>query len=123
MSAGELQAELMLYIMSAGQCTIWEIYKYHSRHNGHRRLVTTIQVDEETRKRLFDLITQIQAKTGRRVTYDEALRIVLGRSDRTRAARRKFSEYFGSLKGAPGVWEELSTLKRTERERLESKSH
>lgn len=100
-----------------------EIYKYNSRYSAHRTLVTTIQIDEETRKRLFELITQIQAKTGRRVTYDEALRIVLGRGDKTRAARRKFSEYFGSLKGAPGVWEELSKLKRTERERIESKSH
>lgn len=84
-------------------------------------MVTTIQVDEETRKRLFDIITQIQAKTGRRVTYDEALRIVLRRSNRTRTARRRFSEFFGSLKGVPGVWEELSNLKRTEKERLESK--
>lgn len=71
--------------------------------------------------RLFDIITQIQAKTGRRVTYDEALRVVLSRGKRARAARRRFSEFFGSLKGVPGVWEELSKLKRTERDSLESK--
>ncbi len=40
-------------------------------------MTTTIQISEETKKKLFLVINQLEKKCGRRVTYDEAIKFLL----------------------------------------------
>ncbi len=38
---------------------------------------TTIQISEETKKKLFMIMNQLEKEWGRRVTYDEAIKFLL----------------------------------------------
>ena len=40
-------------------------------------MTTTIQITEDVKSKLFDLINRLEKKWGRRVTYNEALRYLL----------------------------------------------
>ncbi len=84
-------------------------------------MVTTIQIDEETQRRLFQIITKIQAETGRRVSYDEALNILMRRDEKMKRARLEFSKFRGILHGDKNVWRELRNLRKSEDEALERK--
>ncbi len=85
-------------------------------------MVTTIQVDEETQQKLFQVMTEIQGKTGRRISYNEALKILLERNERVERARSEFSKLYGSLAGEKDVLKELAEFKRSEKEKLEKKA-
>ncbi len=85
-------------------------------------MVTTIQVDEETQQKLFQVMTEIQGKTGRRISYNEALKILLERSERVERARSEFAKLYGSLAGEKDLLKELAEFKRAEKEKLEKKA-
>lgn len=40
-------------------------------------MTTTIQISEETKKKLFLVMNQLENKWGRRITYDEAIKFLL----------------------------------------------
>jgi hypothetical protein len=83
---------------------------------------TTIQVDEETRQALLRYASRMQARLGRKVTFDDAIRLLMDDAKETGEARRRFEALFGSLAGESGVLEELEAEKRSERERIERKA-
>ena len=82
-------------------------------------MATTIQISEETQNRLFQLVAQLQTKLGRRVSYDEAITILIEESHGTTMAREQFGRLYGSLRGSKTAWTELRRLKETEKQRLE----
>lgn len=84
-------------------------------------MVTTIQIDEETQRRLFEIITKMQAETGRRVSYDEALNILMKRDEKMKRARQEFFGFRGILRGDKKVWRELRSLRKSEDAALERK--
>jgi len=69
-------------------------------------LVTTIQLDEKTRDELFKVVASLQSKLGRRVSFDEAIMILIQDMRGTAAARKRFEALFGGLGGDREAWHE-----------------
>jgi len=82
-------------------------------------MATSIHLSEETRRELFRIVTELQAKFGRKVSYDEAIRILISQTKGVEDARRKFEDMFGILAGEKSVWADLTKLRREEEKRLE----
>jgi len=80
-------------------------------------LTTTIQLTEETQSKLFQIISQLQSELGKRVSYDEAIALLIARTQGTREAREHFEELFGALRGEKGAWKDLRQLRKTENKR------
>ena len=74
-------------------------------------MATTIQVSEETQAELIQLAADLQSKLGRRVSYDEAITILIEQSRGTQEARDRFHKLFGSLQGDKKAWKELRRLR------------
>jgi len=82
-------------------------------------LVTTIQLDEKTRDELFKVVASLQSKLGRRVSFDEAIMILIQDMRGMAAAIKRFEALFGGLRGDREVWHELESLRGKETRRLE----
>ncbi len=83
---------------------------------------TTIQVDEKTRQALLRYASRMQARLGRKVTFDEAIKLLMEDARETGEARRKFETLFGGLAGEAGLWEELEAERKSERTSIERKA-
>jgi hypothetical protein len=86
-------------------------------------LATTIQLTEKTRDELFKVVTKLQSKLGRRVSFDEAIMMLIQETRDLSAARTDFESLFGSLRGDRKVWGELELLRSKEAKRLERIAH
>lgn len=68
-------------------------------------MATTIQISEETKKKLFMVMNQLEKEWGRRVTYDEAIKFLL-KEEKIEFNREKFlknlKKYQGILKPNEG---------------------
>ena len=68
-------------------------------------MATTIQISEETKKKLFMIMNQLEKKWGRRVTYDEAIKFLL-KEEKIEFCRQEFldniTKYQGTLKPNEG---------------------
>jgi len=82
-------------------------------------MVTTIQVEEKTREVLFKLVAELERKKGRRVSYDEAIMTLIENARRRDFARARFRRLYGTLGPDEQAWEDLMTLRRGEKLRLE----
>ena len=80
---------------------------------------TTIQVEEKTRRELFRIVSELEREKGRRVTYDEAIMVLIGRAKLRNAARARFGSLYGTLGPDSGIWIELGRLRRSEKARVE----
>ena len=85
-------------------------------------LTTTLQVDEKTRELLLRYAAEIQAKLGRRVSFDETIRTLIEDATGEKEARSRFDQMSGLLRGEKGIWRELGEVRRDERRRLERKA-
>jgi hypothetical protein len=83
---------------------------------------TTIQVDEKTRQALLRYASRMQARLGRKVTFDEAIKLLMDDAKETGEARRKLERLFGSMAAEDGIWEELADERKRERARIERKA-
>ena len=81
-------------------------------------MVTTIQLSEETQQELFRIVTELQAKFGRKVSYDEAIMMLISRIRGVDDARKKFQDMFGILSGEKSMWKYLKKLREEEEKRL-----
>jgi hypothetical protein len=82
-------------------------------------LTTTIQIGEKTRHELFMIVSQLERKRGRRVSYDEAIKVLIEDAKRKASMRARFRKLYGTLGPDSQAWEELSKLRRGESVRLE----
>jgi len=68
-------------------------------------MTTTIQISEETKKKLFMIMNQLEKERGRRVTYDEAIKFLF-KEEKIEFQREKFLDnirkYQGVLKPDEG---------------------
>lgn len=64
----------------------------------------------------------MQGRLGRKVTFDEAIAVLVAEAEGSKQAREKFDSLFGSLKGEGSVWRELETFRRSERVALERRA-
>jgi len=82
-------------------------------------MATTIQISEETKKKLFKIINLLEKERGRRVTYDEAIKFLL-KEEKKKFRRNEFLEnirkYQGILKPNEGK-ELLKELREKDHER------
>ena len=69
------------------------------------KIATTIQISENTKKRLFQVMNRLEKEWGRRVTYDEAI-VFLLKEENVNFNRKKFlknlEKYQGILKPEEG---------------------
>ena len=86
-------------------------------------MVTTVQIDEETKKELVKYASILQGRLGRKISFDHAIRASLEQMKGMEEARRKFNSLYGSLSGANGVWADLEQERRVERKALEKKAN
>ena len=81
---------------------------------------TTIQVSERTKRELLKFASELQARLGRRVSFDEAIMTLLEERRRVKLARERLRSMRGILKGKREVVESLiRELRAQEEERLE----
>ena len=79
---------------------------------------TTIQISEKTKSKLFAIINKLEKKWGRRVTYDEAIELLI--EERLIQVDKK--DFLNNLKKFQGILapeEGTSLLKELRREELE----
>jgi len=82
-------------------------------------MTTTIQISEEVRKKLFQLMNRMEKELGRRVSYNEAIQSLLGEEDRKPDKKqflKNLEPYFGILKPGEGI-QYLKELRQLEYER------
>ena len=81
---------------------------------------TTIQVSERTKRELLKFASELQARLGRRVSFDEAIMTLLEERRRVKLARERLRSMRGILKGKREAVESLiRELRVQEEERLE----
>lgn len=83
---------------------------------------TTIQIDEKTREELLRYVSGLQARIGRKVTFDEAIRALMEETKGVKSAREKLDSLFGSLTGEKVLWRDLEATRKKEKEFLERKA-
>ncbi|MEE8168077.1 MAG: hypothetical protein V3T58_04315 [Candidatus Hydrothermarchaeales archaeon] len=83
--------------------------------------MATIQISAETQKRLFEVASGLQLKLKKRVSFDEALRYLLGHAKVEEKDRRRFASFYGCASGdkTEEARELLRELRAEEESRLE----
>lgn len=79
--------------------------------------MTTIQIDDETRVKLFKLMTELQKSFGRRLSFNEVVNYLISEHESKLSARKHLLELFGTLEIAQAK-EELQKLRKEEEKRL-----
>jgi hypothetical protein len=81
--------------------------------------MSTIQVDEETKRKLLEIAGRLQAELKRNVTFNDAIKFLIDQYE----GKKDFSAlrpFFGILKKSPeGVRRILAELRDEEEKRLE----
>lgn len=83
---------------------------------------TTVQIDEKTKEALLRFASGLQVRLGRKVTFDEAISVLVAEAEGSKQAREKFDSLFGSLAGERSVWRELETFRKSEKVAVERKA-
>ena len=65
--------------------------------------MSTIQVDEETKKMLFKIAAELQQRSGSKVSLSEAIRHLLETYRKSQIDREKILSLFGCLRGEDGT--------------------
>ena len=60
--------------------------------------MATVQLSEETKRRLVELAAELQMRQKRRISLDEAVRHLLRELERSTVRRELFDEFYGGLK-------------------------
>ena len=79
--------------------------------------MTTIQIDDRTREKLFRLMTELQKSFGRRLSFNEVVNYLISEYDSKLTARKHLLELFGNLEITQAK-EELRRLRKEEEKRL-----
>jgi hypothetical protein len=85
-------------------------------------MVTSVQIDERTKKELLEYASSLQTRLGRKVSFDEAIKLSLEEKKGVEEARRKFGSFYGSLTEDKSVWKELENTRKADRRALEKKA-
>ena len=80
--------------------------------------MTTIQVDEETKKKLLEIAGQLQSKLKRNITFNDAIEYLL--KENKPKPLEELIQLFGILKSTPKDTREVfHSLREQEEQRLE----
>ena len=85
-------------------------------------MVASVQIDESTKKELVEYASSLQTRLGRKVSFDEAIKISSEEKKGVEEARRSFASLYGSLTGGEEVWRELENTRKADRIALERKA-
>jgi hypothetical protein len=80
---------------------------------------TTIQIQEKTRQQLFRIVSELERERGKRVSYDEAIIVLIERARLRDTAKVRFRGLYGTLGPDSKAWVELRGLRGSEKVRLE----
>jgi len=81
--------------------------------------MTTIQVDDRTRRELLKFASELQGRLGRKVSFDEAIMALIEQARGVTDSKARFERLFASMEGDKVAWSELSKLRKGERRRLD----
>ena len=79
---------------------------------------TTIQISEKTKKKLFQLINELEKKWKRRITYDEAIKFLI-KEKGVKVGKKEFLNNIKKFQGILEVGEGTAILKGLRRDELE----
>lgn len=79
---------------------------------------TTIQISEKTKKKLFQLINELEKKWKRRITYDEAIKFLI-KEKGVKVGKKEFLNNIKKFQGILEVGEGTAILKELRRDELE----
>jgi len=68
---------------------------------------TTVRVAEKTREELFKIVSTLERERRRRVSYDEAITVLIERAKVKDSTRACFRRLYGTLGPDPQAWREL----------------
>ena len=85
-------------------------------------MVTSVQIDERTKKELLEYASSLQTRLGRKVSFDDAIKLSLEEKKGVEEARRKFGSLYGCLSKDKSVWKELENARKADRIALEKKA-
>lgn len=83
---------------------------------------TTVQIEEKTKEALLRFASGLQGRLWRKVTFDEAIAVLVAEAESSTQAREKFDSRFGILAGERGVRRELEAFRKGERIVIERKA-
>lgn len=86
-------------------------------------MVTSVQIDDETKNELLKYASVLQGRLGRKISFDQAIRASLAEAKGVEEARSKFDSYYGSLSGEKGIWTDLERERKAERKAIEKKAN
>ena len=81
-------------------------------------MTTTIQISEETKKKLFSVMNQLERRWGRRVTYDEAIKYLL-QEEKNEVNKEQFLKDIKKFQGILKPGEGKKLLKELRKESYE----
>jgi len=79
---------------------------------------TTIQISDKTKKKLFQLINELEKKWKRRITYDEAIKFLI-KEKGEKVGKKEFLNNIKKFQGILEVGEGTEILKELRRDELE----
>ncbi|HXQ93211.1 MAG TPA: hypothetical protein VN739_09425 [Nitrososphaerales archaeon] len=86
-------------------------------------MVTSVQIDDETKKELVKYASILQGRLGRKISFDQAIRASLAETKGLEEARKRFDSLYGSLSGEKGIWTDLERERKAERKAIEKKAN
>jgi hypothetical protein len=78
-------------------------------------MVTSIQISEETRKKLLIIMAEIQKKEKRKITYEEAITYLIEREEKSFVLRESFADSFRGVIDSTQAQKDLIEARNLER--------
>ena len=78
-------------------------------------MVTSIQISEETRKKLLMIMAEIQKKEKRKITYEEAITFLINREEKSLEKRKEFANNYRGVINVEQAQKDLIEARNLER--------
>ena len=78
-------------------------------------MVTSIQISDETRKKLLVIMAEIQKKEKRKITYEEAITYLIEREEKSFPLRESFADNYRGVIDADQALKDLIEARNLER--------
>lgn len=78
-------------------------------------MVTSIQISEETKKKLLMIMAEIQKQRGQKITYEEAINYLIEKDSQSFSIRKKFAQKYRGFINKDQAKLDLAEARKLER--------
>ena len=79
-------------------------------------MVTSIQLSEETKKKLLGVMADIQKQKGQKVTYEDAINYLIEKNSQSFEARKNFAQNYRGVLNKEQAARDLAEVRGLERQ-------